>query len=108
MSDWSIAMDDQKGTGELDPSKEAALNRRIADLEHALGDEASWFDRAIRAEKEIEAWKDACSFIGQDGDPDSVTPESVRAYWENIERIGERVLWKRDYNKKTENSDEEI
>ena len=79
-------MQDQKGTGKIDPGQEAALERKIADLKHALGDEAGWFDRAMRAEKEIEAWKDATG-LECGGDPDGITPQKAMEYWESIERI---------------------
>ncbi len=65
------------------------LMRRVSDLKLALGDETGWFDRAIKAEREIERWKDA-SGLECGGDPDGVTPEGAAAYWANIERIAQQ------------------
>jgi hypothetical protein len=68
------------------------LRQRVSDLEHALGEDAGWFDRAKNAERErdqmrleIEAWKDA-SGLQVGGDPDGVTPEAAAAYWKDVER----------------------
>ena len=85
-------MNDEKPTGQIDPEQEAALDRmyesikreeEIARLKAQLGE---YSRKLIDAADEIEAWKDA-SGLERGGDPDGVTPEGARKYWENIERI---------------------
>lgn len=70
------AMFEQR-TQELD-----AARARIADLELARDTARS---RHIAALEEIERWKDA-SGLECGGDPDGVTPDGMRRFWEKVER----------------------
>lgn len=42
-------------------------------------------ERAERSEAEVEAWKLASGLNDGAGDPDGVTPEAARRYWEGVE-----------------------
>mgnify|MGYP001102788278 CR=1 FL=1 len=52
----------------------------------ALGDEVDQLRTDLdEARAEVERWKSASGLIDGSGDPDGVTPEAMRRYWEQVE-----------------------
>lgn len=67
----------------------ASVGAALADAAHAGGLADAYYrsadDALQRLADEVERWKSASGLIDAAGDPDGVTPEAMRRYWEHVE-----------------------